>query len=139
MPTYRYRRANDSEPVEIVAASYQLTESGVAVFHDVTEENGELLRRTVEVRRVRMTGDVEEPRRVDERDVELRLETLVRAREVERQRLEAMLHTHGVTTFPVATPKRLDALARAREVETRLERLYVRVAAIEAHRRSTAV
>ena len=40
MPTYRYRRANDSEQVEVVAASYELAPSGVAVFHDVTEENG---------------------------------------------------------------------------------------------------
>jgi hypothetical protein len=103
MPTYRYRRANETEPVEIVAASYELAPSGVAVFHDVTEENGEPLRRTVEVRRVRMTGDVELPERLDEGEVELRLESLVRAREVERQRLESLL--------------------RARDLELRLERL----------------
>jgi hypothetical protein len=83
MPTYRYRRASDTEPVEVVAASYELAPSGVAVFHDVTEENGQRLRRTVEVRRVRMAGEVEVVERVDAREVALRLESLVRARNVE--------------------------------------------------------
>jgi hypothetical protein len=122
MPTYRYRRANDTEPVEIVAASYELAPSGVAVFHDVTEENGRLLRRTVEVRRVRMTGDVELPECLGPREVDLRMESLVREREVERHRLEALLRARDVETLPAAPPKRLDALLRARDVELRRER-----------------
>ena len=67
MPTYRYRRANDTESVEIVAASYELTSSGVTAFHNVTEEDGEVLLRTVDVRRVRMARGVV-PERVDARE-----------------------------------------------------------------------
>jgi hypothetical protein len=122
MPTYRYRRANDTAPVEVVATSYERTPSGVAVFHDVTEENGELLRRTVEVRRVRLTGEVETVVPLGVRAVELQLAAILRAREVERQRLEALLRSRGVETLPGATLKRLDALLRARDVELRVER-----------------
>jgi hypothetical protein len=122
MPTYRYRRTGDAEPVEVVAASYELAPSGVAVFHDVTEENGELLRRTVDVRRVRMTGIVEALERLETRDVQLQLEALLRAREVERQRLEVLLRASDGETLAGATPKRLDALARARDVELSEER-----------------
>jgi hypothetical protein len=122
MPTYRYRRADETESVEIVAASYELTPTGVAVFRDVTEENGELLRRNVEVRRVRMAAGVEAPERLDPQEVELRLEELIRAREVERQRLEALVRErHGTLTG--ATPKRLEALLRARDVELHRQRL----------------
>ncbi len=122
MPTYRYRRADDAEPVEVVAASYELGPSGVAVFRDVTEENGEPLRRTVEVRRVRMTGVVEAPVRLDARDVQVRGEALFRAREVQRQRLEALLRASDGDAVPGATPKRLDALLRARDLELSQER-----------------
>ena len=59
MPTYRYRRAGGLEPVEIVAASYERTKSGVARFHDVTAADGEWMLRAVDVRHVLISGDVE--------------------------------------------------------------------------------
>jgi hypothetical protein len=120
VPTYRYRRANDTESVEIVAASCELMPSGVAVFHDVIEEDGEVLLRNVEVRRVRMARGAA-PERLDAREVELRLEELIRAREVERQRLEGILQARQGAT-PGAVPKRLQALSRARDIELRQER-----------------
>jgi len=123
MPTYRYRRADEAESVVIVAASYELTPSGLAVFHDVTRENGALLGRTVDVRRVRIAGCVEHPERTDALDVELRMAELTRAREAERQRLEALLRAREVATVPAPTPRHFEALSHARDVELRGRRL----------------
>jgi hypothetical protein len=123
MPTYRYRRVDETDLVVIVAASYELTSAGVAVFHDVTEENGALLGRTVDVRRVRIAGCVEPPERTDPLDVALRIAELTRAREAERQRLEALLRARHVATLPAPTPKHFEALSHARDVEPRRRRL----------------
>jgi len=78
VPTYRYRRADEAEAVEIVAASYEVT-SGVAVFRDVTEENGARLVRTVEVRRVRLAGCAEAPEPLAAPKGESRVEAMTRA------------------------------------------------------------
>lgn len=123
MPTYRYRRADETESVVIVAASYELTPCGVAVFQDVTRENGALLGRTVDVRRVRVAGCVEPPERTDPLDIELRMAELNRAREAERQRLEALLRARDVATPPAPTPRRFEALSHARDVELRRRRV----------------
>ena len=59
MPSYRYRRINDPEVVEIVASSFGHAPSGMVVFCDVIEENGVPLRRQVDARSVRVSGEVE--------------------------------------------------------------------------------
>ena len=59
VPRYRYRRINDPEVVEIVASSFGHAPSGMVVFCDVIEENGVPLRRQVDARRVRVSGEVE--------------------------------------------------------------------------------
>jgi len=59
VPSYRYRRINDPEVVEIVASSFGHAPSGMVVFCDVIEENGVPLRRQVDARSVRVSGEVE--------------------------------------------------------------------------------
>lgn len=95
VPRYRYQRVDDPDPVEIVAAAFELAPSGMATFYEVVEENGMPLRRQVDTRHVRVAGgEIEElpetalrhqhglshEADVDVHEIVLRLEGLVQAR-----------------------------------------------------------
>lgn len=95
VPRYRYQRVDDPDPVEIVAAAFELATSGVATFYEVVEENGMPLRRQVDTRHVRVAGgeieelpetalrrqhDLSHEAEVDADEIVLRLERLVQAR-----------------------------------------------------------